>query len=206
MGLFQGSGRKHGRAGQALVTAQWPGQVWRPYRTRPLELGSLREDSGEVLGGQPMAHPPPPHSDPVPPHETLALCSEDMGALGPRPWASRCSHTRSQHSRMATRTSAHSGHAQMPLPSPCTPQAPLAPTDSCFPSLFNPHGVDLQQCCSLETKLFGFRVPLGINSTSCGPGLTIWPDLGPTAGRGMGAGAPGWAWTPPTRQGPRTAG
>lgn len=46
MGLFQGSGRKHGRAAQALVTAQWPGQVWRLHRTRPLKLGSLREDSG----------------------------------------------------------------------------------------------------------------------------------------------------------------
>lgn len=54
-------------------------------------------------------------------------------------------------------------------------------------------------------KLFGCWGPLGINSTSYGPRLTIWPDLGQAAGA-VGQGQElWWGWggpqTPPSRQG-----
>lgn len=65
------------------------------------------------------------------------------------------------------------------------------------------HSVGLLQYRSLETKLFGFRGPLGIKLYFLWPrAQTIWPDLGWAVGvGGQGQGALGRTWKPPFKAG-----
>lgn len=141
VGLFQGSGRKHGLGWPGSgYRAQWPGQVWRLDRTWPIELGSLREDSG---GGwlwaaslrHPLAFPLLMRINEMLP--LLVLRSEDAGPFV-LAWAPCCCQTRSA----ATRTPSWAACLcslwahRCPAASQWTLQALFAPKGSCFPSIF----------------------------------------------------------------------